>query len=78
MHGYFFALFLLCCASLAAEARTYKTPLGVTCDTVRQYYAQLGGMQGVIAYGKANNIELTPYQKRAALRCLRERSAENK
>lgn len=52
-------------------ARTYSTPQGITCDTVKSYYAMLGGMEGVKAYGRQHNVTLTPQQQRAALACLR-------
>ena len=54
--------------------RTFATPAGTTCDTVRMYVAQLGGINGAIAYGKANGIALTAHQKREALACLGRRS----
>lgn len=54
-----------------AQARTYATPAGTTCATVKYYYASLGGMAGVLNYAKTHNITLTPWQRRAALKCLK-------
>lgn len=51
--------------------KTFATPAGITCDTVKSYYAMLGGMAGVKAYAKQHNMTLTPRQQLAALACLR-------
>lgn len=51
--------------------RTYATPPGTTCETVRSYYAMLGGMEGIKLYAKQHNMTITPTQQRQALACLR-------
>lgn len=51
--------------------RTYATPPGTTCETVRSYYAMLGGMAGIKLYAKQHNMTITPTQQRQALACLR-------
>lgn len=56
---------------VAHKPQTFATPVGVTCDTVKSYYAMLGGMAGVKAYAKQHNMTLTPRQQLAALACLR-------
>jgi hypothetical protein len=59
----------------AAEARTprtHATPKWVTCDTVKQYYAQLGSIEAAEAWGRANGYVATPAQKRQIIQCLRQ------
>jgi len=54
-----------------AEARTFRTPVGTTCDEVRYWYHALGGEAGVREYGRVHNITLTVHQYRKARACLR-------
>lgn len=56
---------------IGAKPQTFATPAGITCDTVKSYYAMLGGMAGIKAYAKQHNMTLTPRQQIAALACLR-------
>ena len=64
-------IFVLVLPYTRAEARTFRTPSGVTCEMVIYWYHALGGMEGVREYGRLNNITLTARQYQQAAACLK-------